>query len=65
VCVGTGVEIHTFFTLALAGAEWSISHSSHFTLRPRMPITNWTGGWMYHKASLDAVAGKKSNLCQK
>jgi len=59
VCEGIGEEIHTFFTLAPAGDEWSFSHSSHFTPRQRMPITHWTGGWTYHRASLDAVAGRK------
>jgi hypothetical protein len=31
-CAGLYVEIHVFFTLALAGEEWSVSRPSLFIL---------------------------------
>jgi hypothetical protein len=47
------VYIHIFFTLALAGAQWSASRPGRFTPEERAPSTHWIGGWVEPKACLD------------
>jgi hypothetical protein len=43
-----------FLTSALDGGEWPVSCPSHFT-----PRTNWTGGWVGPRASLNALKKRK------
>jgi hypothetical protein len=43
------------FTSALDTGEWSASRLGHFTPRKRTPGTHWLGGWVSHRAGLDAV----------
>jgi hypothetical protein len=46
-------------TLALDGGEWSASRPGRFTPRERAPGTHWIGGWVGHRAILDAVVKRK------
>jgi len=39
-----------------SGGEWSASCLGRFTPRERAPDTHWIGGWVGHRAGLDAVA---------
>jgi hypothetical protein len=50
---GVDILIHVFFTLALAGGEWSASHLCHFTPGNRPPGTHWVGGWVNIRVGLD------------
>jgi hypothetical protein len=59
---GVEVQLHTFLTSALDGAEWSITCLGCFIPRKRAASTHWIGGWVGSRASLDAVA-KKKNSC--
>jgi hypothetical protein len=56
---GVDVQIHIFLTLARVGGEWSASHPCHFTPRERAPGTQWTGGWVGPRASLDDMEKRK------
>jgi hypothetical protein len=49
------VYIHIFFTLALAGGEWSASRPCRFTPGERAPDAHWIGGWLGSRAGLDDV----------
>jgi hypothetical protein len=51
---GGGGIAPTFLTSALDGGEWSASCPSHFIPGERAP-TNWIGGQVGPRASLDAV----------
>jgi hypothetical protein len=51
------VKLYAFLTLALDGAEWSASYPCCFTLGDS-PGTQWIGGWVDPRASLDMVAKK-------
>jgi len=44
-------------TSALDGG--SVSRPGRFTPRVRVPGTHYTGGWVDHRAGLDAVMGEK------
>jgi len=50
--------LHTFFTLALDGGEWSASRSWRITPRERSTSTHYIGGWVDSRAGLNAVANK-------
>jgi hypothetical protein len=52
------VQIHIFFTSALAAGEWSVSRPCPFTPE-RNPGTHWTGGWVDPGACLDDVKKRK------
>jgi hypothetical protein len=51
---GEDVYIHIFLTSALVGGQWSASRTSRF-----VPGTQWTGGWVDPRASLDDLENKK------
>jgi hypothetical protein len=51
--------MHIFFTLALAGGEWSASRPGRFTPGERAPGTHWIGGWVDPRAGLDNVEKRK------
>jgi hypothetical protein len=59
---GSGGIVPCILILALDGSEWSASLPDHFTPRERAPITNWIGGWMGPRASLDKVVKRKESL---
>jgi hypothetical protein len=46
-------------TSALDGGEWSASRPSRFIPRERAPGTHWIGGWVGHRAVVDAVVKRK------
>jgi hypothetical protein len=50
---GLDVLIHIFLTSALFGGEWSASRPVRFTAGERAPSTQWIGGWVDPRASLD------------
>jgi hypothetical protein len=50
---GVDLEIHIFFTSALAGGEWSASRPGRFT-----PGIHCIGGWMGHRTGLDDTERK-------
>jgi len=50
------VELHTFLTSALDEGEWSASCPGCFTPRERAPGTQWKGGWVGPRTSLDTCA---------
>jgi hypothetical protein len=56
---GVDVQIHIFFTSALAGGEWSPSRLGRFTPEERAPGTHWIGGWVDPSAGLDDVEKRK------
>jgi hypothetical protein len=47
-----------FLTTALDGGEWSASRPGRFTPGEVGPGTSWIGGWVGHKAGLDAMKRK-------
>jgi hypothetical protein len=47
---GVDIQIHIYWTPALVGDEWSVSHPCRFT-----PGTLWVGGWVDPRAGLDDV----------
>jgi hypothetical protein len=51
-------SIHSF-TSALDGGEWSASRPGRFIPRERAAGTHWIGGWVGHRAVLDAVVKRK------
>jgi hypothetical protein len=51
---GVGVQMHILLTSTLVG-EWSISCPGHFTPGERAPGTQWIGGEVGPRASLDDV----------
>jgi hypothetical protein len=53
------VYVHIFLTSALAGGEWLVSRSGHFTPRETAPDTHWIGGWVALRDGLDAVELRK------
>jgi hypothetical protein len=53
------VKIQIFFTLALAGGEWSASHPDRFTPGERASGTHWVGGWMGPNVGPDDVEKRK------
>jgi hypothetical protein len=56
---GVIVYINIFLTSVLVGDEWSGSLSSLLTAGERTPGTQWVGGWMGLRASLDDVEKKQ------
>jgi len=51
--------------LALDGGEWSALCPCCFNPREEALVTHWTGGWVGHRAGLDAVVKRKiSSHCQ-
>jgi hypothetical protein len=44
---------------ALDGSEWSASRPGRFTPMETDPGTHWIGGWVGHRAVLDAVVKRK------
>jgi hypothetical protein len=56
---GVDVEIHIYFTSALAGGEWSASRPGRFTPGERVPCTHWIGGWVDPRAGLDNMENRK------
>jgi hypothetical protein len=46
------VYIHVFLILALVRGEWSALCKNSFT-QGKDPSTNWLGGWVSSKVSLD------------
>jgi hypothetical protein len=54
---GVDVRIHIFLNSALAGGEWSASHSGRLTPRERAPGTHCIGG--DPRAGLDDVEKRK------
>jgi hypothetical protein len=46
-------------TSALDVGEWSASCLGCFTPRESVPNTNWIGGWVGPRASLDTVSKRK------
>jgi hypothetical protein len=57
---GVDVWIHIFLTSALAGGEWSDSRRSRFIPGEGALGTNWIGGWVDPRASLDDMEKRKS-----
>jgi hypothetical protein len=53
------VQIHTFFTSALIGGQWSASRPCRFTSGERAPGTQWIGGLVDPRAGVDDVEKKK------
>jgi hypothetical protein len=53
------IYIHIFLTSALAGGEWSASHSGRFTPGERTPGTHLIGDWVDPGAGLDDVEKRK------
>jgi hypothetical protein len=58
---GVEVQPHAFLTSTLDGDEWSASRLGCFIPRERGPSTHWIGGWVGLRASLEAVAKRKSS----
>jgi hypothetical protein len=56
---GVDIEIHIFLTSALDGGEWSASRPCRFTSRKGAFDTQWIGGWVDSRASLDDVEKNK------
>jgi hypothetical protein len=54
------VQIHIFFTSALAGDEWSASRPCRFSPGERTPGTHWIGGWVDPRAGMEDV--EKRNI---
>jgi len=54
-----GERSYSSSSSALDGGEWSASRPGRFTPRERAPCTNWIGGWVGSRASLDAVVKRK------
>jgi hypothetical protein len=52
------VYLHAFLTSAHDGAEWSVSHTGHFTTKERAPGTPWTGS----RVGLRADSEEKNSL---
>jgi hypothetical protein len=63
MCIGGAeVQLHAFLTSELDGGELSASRSDRFN-PPKDPyLTQWTGGWVGTRASLDAVAKTKQPI---
>jgi hypothetical protein len=57
----TGVQIHSFLTLALDGGEWSAACYIYFTLKERTTGTHW-GGCVVPRASLNTGKEKERNI---
>jgi len=51
-------QLSTYYS-ALDGGEWSPSHPGCFTSRKRAPGAHWIGGWVGHRAGVDAVVKRK------
>jgi hypothetical protein len=50
---GADVQVHTIFTSALVGGEWSDSRPGRFTHGERGPGTHWIGGLVDPRADLN------------
>jgi len=57
---GVEVKLHAFLTSTLDGGEWSASCPSCFTHREMGPGTNWIGGLVSPRASVDMTAKRKN-----
>jgi hypothetical protein len=57
---GADIQIHVFLTLALAESEWSASRHGRFIHGGKSPSTNWIGGWVGPRASLDNMRRENS-----
>jgi len=57
----TYVGVDEFLTSALHGGEWLVSRPGRFTPGESAPGTQWIGGWVGLRASLDAVAKRKKS----
>jgi len=42
----------------------SFTPSAALSLRKEIPVTQWTGGWVGPRASLDAMVGEKKTALQ-
>jgi hypothetical protein len=49
-------------TLGLVGGKWSASHPILFTALERAPGTDWIGGWLGPRASLDDLEKRRKIL---
>jgi hypothetical protein len=49
-------------TSALDGGEWSSSRPSRFTPRERAPGTQWIGGWVGPRASVDTAVKNNTDI---
>jgi hypothetical protein len=48
------MKLHAFLTSTLDGDEWSASRSYRFIPVGTVPSTHWLGGWVDHRANLNA-----------
>jgi hypothetical protein len=56
---GVDVQIHIFFTSALAVGEWSASRTCRFTPGETVPNNHSIRGWVDPRAGLDGVEKRK------
>jgi hypothetical protein len=56
---GLDVWIRVFMTSELVGREWSASHPGRFTPGEGVSVTNWMGGRVDPRISLDDVENTK------
>jgi hypothetical protein len=56
---GEWIYTHIFLTSALVGGEWSTSRPGRFTPGKRAPGTDWIGGSVDLRASLDDLERRK------
>jgi hypothetical protein len=56
---GVDGQIHFFLNSAPVGGEWSASCPGHFNPKEKAPSTQWIGGWVNPRASLDNVENRK------
>jgi hypothetical protein len=62
--MGSGDVDPSFLSSALDEEEEAVSRPGRFTTGVTVPVTYYTGGWVDHRGSLDAVEKRKiSNPC--